>query len=53
MFYFLHTHSLFTAPHITLLPSPHQEGCQQDPRKSPSKEYYQEDGIKIRKLKWQ
>jgi len=52
MFYFLHTPSLFTDPFIALFPS-HQEGCQLDPRKPPSKEYYQENGIKIRKLKWQ
>jgi len=52
MFYFLHTSSPFTAPRVALLPS-HEEGCQQDPRKSASIEYYQEDRIKIRKLKWQ
>jgi hypothetical protein len=50
MFYILHTFLMFSTPCLALLPSL-QQGCQQDERKSPSKEYYQEDGIKIIKLK--
>jgi hypothetical protein len=52
MFFILHIFLMFSAPCLTLLPSL-QQGCQQDARKSPSKEYCQEDGIKIIKLKWQ